>query len=104
MNVVRPVVTVGLALVLAIGAMSFHDPSRALQLLAFNAILIAFFSASTDVVFDAYKVDALDEREMGAGTRRTDAAASLHRRQAADRGRRVHEHHAQHDVAPGRTL
>src|SRR5690606_20499136 len=47
--------------------MSLHDPSRGLQLLAFNAILIAFFSASQDVVFDAYKVDALDEREMGAG-------------------------------------
>ncbi|MBW3630147.1 MAG: AmpG family muropeptide MFS transporter [Gemmatimonadetes bacterium] len=56
-----------IALLLSIGAMSFHDPSQALQLLAFNAILIAFFSASTDVVFDAYKVDVLDEREMGAG-------------------------------------
>jgi MFS transporter, PAT family, beta-lactamase induction signal transducer AmpG len=56
-----------LALLLSIAAMSLHDPSRALQLLAFNAILIAFFSASTDVVFDAYKVDVLDEREMGAG-------------------------------------
>lgn len=55
------------ALLLCIAAMSLHDPSRGLQLLAFNAILIAFFSASQDVVFDAYKVDALDEREMGAG-------------------------------------
>lgn len=56
-----------LALLLAIAAMSLHDPSRGLQLLAFNAILIAFFSASQDVVFDAFRVDALDEREMGAG-------------------------------------
>lgn len=56
-----------IALMLAIGAMSLHDPSRGLQLLAFNAILIAFFSASQDVVFNAYQVDSLDEREMGAG-------------------------------------
>ena len=56
-----------LALLLSIAAMSFHDPSRGLQLLAVNAILIAFFSASQDIVFDAYKIDALDEREMGAG-------------------------------------
>jgi PAT family beta-lactamase induction signal transducer AmpG len=55
------------ALLLSIAAMSLHDPSRGLQLLAFNAILIAFFSASQDVVFDAYRVDALDERELGAG-------------------------------------
>ena len=55
------------ALLVSIAAMSLHDPSRGLKLLAFNAILIAFFSASTDVVFDAYKIDVLDEREMGAG-------------------------------------
>lgn len=56
-----------LGLLLSIAAMSVHDPRRGLELLAFNAVLIAFFSASQDVVFDAYKVDALDEREMGAG-------------------------------------
>ncbi len=56
-----------IALLLAIAGMSLHDPSGGLRLLAFNAILIAFFSASQDVVFDAYRVDALDEREMGAG-------------------------------------
>lgn len=55
------------ALFLAIAAMSLHDPSRGLQMLAINAIFIAFFSASQDIVFDAYKIDALDEREMGAG-------------------------------------
>ena len=55
------------ALLLAIGTMALHDPADALQLLAFNAVLIAFFSASQDVVFDAYRIDVLDEREMGAG-------------------------------------
>lgn len=54
-------------LVLAIAAMSFQDPSKNLQLLAINALFIAFFSASQDIAFDAYRVDVLEEREMGAG-------------------------------------
>lgn len=55
------------ALVLAIAAMSLQNPRQALQLLAVNAVLIAFFSASQDIAFDAYRVDVLEEREMGAG-------------------------------------
>ncbi len=55
------------ALLLTIAAMSLHDPQRSLQLLALNAVLLAFFSASQDIVFNAYQVDVLDEREMGAG-------------------------------------
>lgn len=55
------------ALLLSIAAMSMHDPRRGLQLLAINALLIAFFSAAQDVVVDAYSIDVLEEREMGAG-------------------------------------
>ncbi|HEY9642396.1 MAG TPA: AmpG family muropeptide MFS transporter, partial [Coleofasciculaceae cyanobacterium] len=55
------------ALVLAIAAMSLQDPSKTLQFLALNALLIAFFSASQDIAFDAYRVDVLEERETGAG-------------------------------------
>ncbi len=55
------------ALLVAIAAMSLHDPGRGLQLLAFNAIVIAFFSASQDVVVDAYRTDILVSRELGAG-------------------------------------
>lgn len=58
-------------LIAAIAAMSLHDPKRGLQLLAINALFIAFFSATQDIAVDAYRVDALEEREMGAG-------ASLH--------------------------
>ena len=54
-------------LMLSIGAMGLIDPQRSLQLLAFNAVLIAFFSASQDIVYDAYKIDVLEERELGAG-------------------------------------
>ena len=55
------------ALLLSIAAMSLHEPRLGLQLLAVNALLIAFFSASQDIVVDAYGVDVLEEREMGAG-------------------------------------
>ncbi len=55
------------ALTLAIAAMAFQRPAQALQLLAINALAIAFFSASQDIAFDAYRVDVLQEREMGAG-------------------------------------
>lgn len=55
------------ALLLAIGAMALQNPSQALQLLAVNALLIAFFSASQDIAFDAYRTDVLETYEMGAG-------------------------------------
>ena len=55
------------ALLGAIAAMSLHDPRLGLQMLAVNAVCIAFFSASQDVVADAYRTDVLAEREMGAG-------------------------------------
>ena len=55
------------ALLICIAAMSVHDPRRGLQLLAINALLIAFFSAAQDVVVDAYSIDVLEDREMGAG-------------------------------------
>jgi PAT family beta-lactamase induction signal transducer AmpG len=56
-----------LALTVAIAAMSMHDPRLGLKMLAVNALCIAFFSASQDVVADAYRADVLAEREMGAG-------------------------------------
>ncbi len=55
------------ALLLAIATMSLQRPDQALQLLAINAVLIAFFSASQDIAADAYRTDVLQEWEMGAG-------------------------------------
>jgi PAT family beta-lactamase induction signal transducer AmpG len=51
----------------AIAAMALQNPKQSLQLLAINAVLIAFFSASQDIAFDAYRTDLLEQREMGAG-------------------------------------
>jgi PAT family beta-lactamase induction signal transducer AmpG len=54
-------------LLVAIAAMSLHDPRLGLRMLAVNAIAIAFFSASQDISLDAYRTDVLQDREMGAG-------------------------------------
>ena len=54
-------------LLVGIAAMSLHDPTTGLRALAFNAIMIAVFSASQDIAGDAYRTDVLTDREMGAG-------------------------------------
>lgn len=56
-----------LLLLVFTAAMALHDPRTGLQLLAVNAVLIAFFSASQDIVGDAYRTDVLTEKEMGPG-------------------------------------
>jgi PAT family beta-lactamase induction signal transducer AmpG len=56
-----------LALIVAIAAMALQKPAQALQLLAINAIAIAFLSATQDIAIDAYRTDVLEEREVGAG-------------------------------------
>src|SRR5437867_1366575 len=45
------------ALAAAIGAMFFARPQQALELLALNAVLIAFISATQDITIDAYTTD-----------------------------------------------
>jgi len=57
-----------LALTLAIAVMALQQPQQALQLVALNALVIAFFSASQDIAVDAHRTDSLAPAEMGAGT------------------------------------
>ena len=56
-----------LALAVSIAAMSLFPPSQALMPLAMLAVLVAFFSASQDIAFDAYRTDVLRPEERGAG-------------------------------------
>lgn len=56
-----------IGLLVAIALMALQQPGQALQLLAINALAIAFFSATQDIAADAYRADVLEEREMGAG-------------------------------------
>ena len=55
------------ALIVAIAVMALQTPTQALQLLAINAIAIAFLSATQDIAIDAYRTDVLEEQEVGAG-------------------------------------
>lgn len=54
-------------LLLAIAAMGFLEPSSQLRWMAALAVVIAFCSASQDIVFDAWKTDVLPAEERGAG-------------------------------------
>lgn len=56
-----------LLLVASIVAMGFMQPAQDLWWLAALAVLVAFCSASQDIVFDAYKTDLLSAEERGAG-------------------------------------
>ncbi|WP_312240323.1 muropeptide MFS transporter AmpG [Pantoea sp.] len=56
-----------LALIAGIVAMGFMQPGRDLTLLAALAVLVAFCSASQDIVFDAWKTDILPPEERGSG-------------------------------------
>lgn len=56
-----------IALIVAIALMGFQQPKQGLQLLAINAIVIAFLSATQDIATDAYRTDVLTQLEMGAG-------------------------------------
>lgn len=55
------------SLTVAIALMAFQRPAAALQLVALNALVIAFLSATQDITIDAYRVDVLQPRETGAG-------------------------------------
>lgn len=54
-------------LLLSIAAMGFLEPGTQLRWMAALAVVIAFCSASQDIVFDAWKTDVLAAEERGAG-------------------------------------
>jgi MFS transporter, PAT family, beta-lactamase induction signal transducer AmpG len=56
-----------IGLIGSIAAMGFLSPKSALFALAMMAVIVAFFSASQDIAFDAYRTDVLTPPERGAG-------------------------------------
>ena len=56
-----------IALCMALCMMAFLSPQQDLVCMAFLALMIAFFSASQDIAFDAYRTDILPPRERGLG-------------------------------------
>lgn len=56
-----------LALVLALLALSMSNPASSLWGVACAALLVTFFSASQDIVIDAYRRESLSDQELGLG-------------------------------------
>jgi MFS transporter, PAT family, beta-lactamase induction signal transducer AmpG len=61
------IVLTQLCLIASIAVMAFGSPQQAPLLLAGLALLVAFSSASQDIVIDAYRTDVLHEKERGVG-------------------------------------
>lgn len=57
-----------LLLMLAIGAFSVVRPAESPWIVAFLAVLVSFFSASQDIVVDAYRRELLRDEELGLGS------------------------------------
>ncbi len=56
-----------IALLISIGAMGFLKPDLSLWTVAYLSIAVAFFSASQDIVLDAYRRELLPDVELGIG-------------------------------------
>lgn len=56
-----------LALLVSIGALGFLKPDMSLWAIAYLAAAVAFFSASQDIVLDAYRRELLPDVELGLG-------------------------------------
>lgn len=61
------IVLTQLCLILSLLGLGFADPARDVGMVAVWAFVVAFCSASQDVVVDAYRVEILEERLYGAG-------------------------------------
>ena len=55
-------------LLFSIGSMGMFDPEKSTRLIAALALAVAFFSASQDVVLDAYRREILSDDELGLGS------------------------------------
>lgn len=56
-----------LALLVSIGVMGFIKPDLSIWAVAYLAATVAFFSASQDIVLDAYRRELLPDAELGLG-------------------------------------
>lgn len=56
-----------LALIIAIASLGFFSPQTSLWTIAYLAFGVAFFSASQDIVLDAYRREILSDQELGLG-------------------------------------
>lgn len=55
------------ALLFSIGIFGMYEPAQSTWVIAWLAVAVAFFSASQDVVLDAYRREILPDQELGMG-------------------------------------
>jgi PAT family beta-lactamase induction signal transducer AmpG len=60
--------TAQLALICSIAGLGWTDPGHQPWMVAFAAFLVTFFSASQDIVVDAYRREDLPDEELGLGS------------------------------------
>ena len=66
-------VMIQVGLMVSIVLIGLSDPRSAPGTTALFALVLAFFSASQDIVIDAYRIEILDEDQQGAGAAMTQA-------------------------------
>jgi PAT family beta-lactamase induction signal transducer AmpG len=66
-------VMIQVGLMVSIIALGLTEPRSAPGMTALFALAVAFFSASQDIVIDAYRIEILDEDQQGAGAAMTQA-------------------------------
>jgi PAT family beta-lactamase induction signal transducer AmpG len=57
-----------IALMASIVALGYSDPVRNILMMVVAAVLVAFFSATQDIVIDAYRREDLPDEELGLGS------------------------------------
>ena len=57
-----------LGLLATIGLLGHFDPGESLQAIVWLVFAVALFSASQDIVIDAYRIDILEPKQYGAGS------------------------------------
>ena len=66
-------IIIQLCLFISIILLGFNDPIQNLFYTALFALFVSFFSASQDIVIDAYRIEILSEKLQGAGAAMTQA-------------------------------
>lgn len=66
-------IMIQLGLMASIIVLGISDPQSAPMMTALLALAVAFFSASQDIVIDAYRIEILDDDQQGAGAAMTQA-------------------------------
>ena len=55
------------ALLFSISGLGWLQPQNSVGLIAWVCVIVAFFSASQDIVLDAYRREILSDAELGLG-------------------------------------